>query len=529
MPQPRLLHDYLRLTAQRLADKNALICGAERWTYADIDTQSDRLAAALHNLGLKPKDRAAVLLDNSAETVISLYGISKASGVFVVANATLKAEKLAYILRDSGANILITHTGKAKIVTEALRHLDTDIQTIWVSPLGKVPDQLMSPGKATSWNSIISKHGTSHPPASTEPADENDLAALIYTSGSTGEPKGVMQPHCKMIEVSKCIIDYLKNTEDDVILNVLSLAFGYGMYQVLMTFMFGGTVVLEKSFVYLHKTLQRISEEKVTAFPVVPTVIAMMLKLDNIADYDFSSLRYITNAGAALPVEYSRRLRQFLPQTSIYPMYGLTECVRVSYLDPDRIDTRPDSAGKPISVCRTMIVDEQDRPVTPGRTGELLISGSNVMPGYWNDPQLTEKVFRKRPDSTETWLYSGDLFRQDNEGFLYFVGRKDDMIKTRGERLSPAEVENFLLALEGVSEVAVIGVPDEIFGQVVKAFIVPRHCGALTEKDVLKYCTECMENYMVPKYIEFLDELPRTPNGKIDKKQLRQQQEPDNE
>ncbi len=334
-----------------------------------------------------------------------------------------------------------------------------------------------------------------------------------------------MQPHSKMIDVAKCIIDYLKNTEDDIILNVLSLAFGYGMYQVLMAFMFGGTVVLEKSFVYLHTILQRIEEERVTGFPFVPTVIAMMFQLEGIEQYDFSSLRYVTNAGAALPVDHARKLRNLLPKTSIYPMYGLTECVRVSYLDPNQVDKRPDSVGKALAVCETLIVDENGQPACAGQIGELLIRGSNVMPGYWNDPDLTDKVFRRNHDDDEVWLYSGDLFRHDEEGFLYFVSRKDDMIKTRGERVSPGEVENALVLLSGVAQVAVIGVPDDILGQVIKAFIVSDKDVALTENDVLKYSTQCMENYMIPKYVELVDALPKTPNGKVDKKQLRKQEE----
>ena len=527
--QAKLLHDYLRITARRHGDKNALICGAKRRTYREIDEKSDQLASCLHKLGLAPRDKVAVLLDNSAETVISLYGISKASGVFVIANATLKASKLAYILKDSGARTLITHTSKAKVVAQALEQLDREIHLIWISPLGKVPPKLLEKYNALAWDSIFSDPSASKAPPPPASTGEHDLAALIYTSGSTGRPKGVMQPHSNMIDVAKCIIDYLKNTEDDIILNVLSLAFGYGMYQVLMAFMFGGTVVLEKSFVYLHKILKRIEEERVTGFPFVPTVIAMMFQLEGVEQYDFASLRYVTNAGAALPVDHARKLRKLLPQTSIYPMYGLTECVRVSYLEPNQVDKRPDSVGKALAVCQTLIVDQNGKPACPGQTGELLIRGSNVMPGYWNDPDLTDKVFRRNHDDDEIWLYSGDLFRRDEEGFLYFVSRKDDMIKTRGERVSPGEVENALVLLSGVAEVAVIGVPDDILGQVIKAFIVPEHKDALSENDVLKYSAKCMENYMVPKHVVFLDSLPKTPNGKIDKKLLKNQQENNND
>ena len=347
-----------------------------------------------------------------------------------------------------------------------------------------------------------------------------DLAALIYTSGSTGEPKGVMSTHRNVISAGRSIIQYLGNVEEDVILNVLPLSFDYGLYQVIMAFMFGGTVVLEKSFLYLHRVLERIAQERVTGFPIVPTVAAMLLKLD-LKKYDFSTLRYVTNTAAALPVSHIRKLRSLFPDVRIFSMFGLTECKRVSYLPPEQLDERPSSVGKPMPNCEVLIVDEDGNQVASGQTGELIIRGSNVMSGYWKDPELTAKTYRPGRYPAETILYSGDYFRRDEQGFLYFWGRKDGMIKSRGERISAREVENNICGMKGVAEVAVIGGADEILGQVIKAFIVSEPEVKLTERGVLKYCTASMETFMVPRYIEFMDDLPRTPNGKIDKKQLR--------
>ncbi len=522
MGKPSLFHDYLKLTTERLPDKTALIADNKRWSYNEIDTHSDRLAVGLSKLGVRSNDRVAILLDNCAELVIAMYGTSKAAATFVVLSSTLKANKLAYILNNSGARVLITHMSKARVVLNAKDKLENDCKIVWITPSDILPEKLQDEN-ACLWQEVIIDDENAL--ASLPRADEQDLAAIIYTSGSTGEPKGVMQPHNKMIGVANSIIQYLENNEDDVILNVLSMSFGYGMYQVIMAFIFGGTVLLERSFVYLHKTLEKIADEGVTAFPFVPTIAAMMLQLETIEDYDLSTLRYVTNAGAALPVKHIGRVRELMPNVKIISMYGLTECVRVSYLEPDLIETKPDSVGRPIPNCSVTVVDEDGNETAPGQVGELVVTGDNVMTGYWQDPETTEKVFRTLPDSSEKVLYTGDLFKRDDDELLYFVSRKDDMIKTRGERVSPKEVENILSEYDKIAETTVIGVQDDLLGQAIKAFVVPKQTESTTQKDILNYCGTCMENFMVPKHIVLMNELPRNPNCKIDKKQLKAMKE----
>lgn len=516
---PSLVHDFLTLSAERTPDKPFIVDNNNSFTFGQVNRLSTILAHRLIALGVKPQDKVAILLDNSVETVISLYAISKAAATFIVINSTVKAAKLSYILNNCGAKILITHMSKGRGVLSAFDQLACKPPVIWITPTGTIPPPLAQKTQAYNWNDFIADEQTftNNLPR----AIDQDLAALIYTSGSTGEPKGVMQPHNKVIGVAKSIIEYLENDSDDVILNVLSLAFGYGLYQVLMAAIFGGTVILEKGFVFLHNTLKKIPEYKVTGFPFVPPVLAMMLKLETLPEYDFSSLKYVTNAGAALPVAHARELRKLMPHVKIYPMYGLTECVRVCYLKPESVDQRPDSVGFEIPNCRVLIMQEDGTEAAPGEVGELVATGTNIMPGYYKDPDLTAKMFRPGPQPGETHLYSGDLFKRDRDGFLYFVSRKDDMIKTRGERVSPLEVENLLLQIEGIAETAVIGVPDEVFGQVIKAYIVLNPDSRLTDQEILKICSETMENYMIPKYITFLDNLPRTPNGKVDKKLLK--------
>lgn len=521
---PTLLQDYLKISAEKLPHKEALICGNDRYTYSEIDRKSDVLALCLQTMGVQRGNRVVVFLDNCAETVISIYGILKSNAVFVILNGGLKSKKLAFVLNDCAPTVLITHSSKAKVCQEAFEEINLNCGIIWCGKSTNIPQGLAS--ISSDWDGIFSTVFNSGLTTSSINSNNRnnidlDLAALIYTSGSTGEPKGVMSTHKNMLSAARSIIQYLDNSEDDIILNVLPLSFDYGLYQLLMSFIFGGTVVLEKSFLFLHNVLEKITSEKVTGFPIVPTILAMLLNLQNLDSYDFGSLRYISNTGAALPVEHIRKLRKLFPEVSIYSMFGLTECKRVSYLPPEEIDRRPDSVGKPMPNCEVFIVDDKGKEVKPGETGELVVRGSNVMQGYWNSKELTKKYFRADPNSGEILLHSGDYFRTDADGYLYFIGRKDDMIKSKGERISAKELENTISEMPGVSEVSVVGVPDEIFGQAIKAVIVKNSSLNLAEKDVLRFCTQNLEPFAVPKYIEFLETLPKTAHGKINKKVLK--------
>ena len=300
---------------------------------------------------------------------------------------------------------------------------------------------------------------------------------------------------------------------------MLPLSFDYGLYQVLMAAKFGGTVVLERSFAYPHAVLQKLVQERVTGLPLVPTMVAMLLQMD-LSRYDWSHLRYVTNTGAALPTDHILRLRRLLPHVRIYSMYGLTECKRVSYLPPEQLDVRPGSVGRAMPNEEVYIVDEAGRRVGPGVVGELVVRGSNVMKGYWDSPEETAQRLRPGPLPGESVLYTGDLFRMDEEGYLYFVARKDDIIKSRGEKVSPKEIENVLASHPHVAEAAVVGVPDQILGQAIKAVVAPKPGVRLTSQEILRHCAQHLEDFMVPKIVEIRSVLPKTGNGKIDKRQL---------
>jgi long-chain acyl-CoA synthetase len=246
---------------------------------------------------------------------------------------------------------------------------------------------------------------------------------------------------------------------------------------------------------------------------------ALLLQLD-LSRYTLPDLRYITNTGAVLPSAHITGLRAWLPHVRIYSMYGLTECKRVAYLPPEELDQRPTSVGKAMPNCETMLVDAEGRVLAPPATGELVVRGANVMQGYWRLPEATAEVLRPGALPGERWLYSGDFFRTDDEGFLYFVGRRDDLIKSRGEKVSPREVENVLYDMPGIVEAAVVGEADPVLGQVVVAYVVRASDATMTEQDVVRHCARLLEDVMIPRRVQFVTVMPRTATGKIDRRAL---------
>lgn len=510
------VEQFLELSAGRFPEKTALVCGDRRLRYREIEAQCNRLAHGLVAAGVRRGDRVALYLDNSVEAVLSVFAILKAGAVFVVLNPTTKAAKLAYVLGNSQARALVTQRGKLPEI-RACWHQTPDLETVVVAG-GDGRDLQGGAKRVVGWEELMAAHSHAVQPPPRRAIDA-DLAALIYTSGSTGNPKGVVMTHLNMVAAATSITTYLENTPDDIILNALPLSFDYGLYQVLMGLKVGGTVVLERSFTYPHAVLENLIKEEVTGFPIVPTMSAILLQMD-LTKYRFPRLRYITNTGAALPTEHIRKFRQLFPSTRLYSMFGLTECKRVSYLPPEQLDVRPTSVGKAMPNVEVYIVDERGQRLLPGEVGELVVRGSNVMKGYWGLPVETAKVLKPGPVPGEMVLHTGDQFRMDEEGYLYWIGRTDDIIKSRGEKVSPKEVENVLYSLEGVAMAAVIGIPDEVLGQAIKAIVTLKEGAGLTANDVLRHCRRHLEEFMVPKVVEFRETMPRTATGKIDKRQL---------
>lgn len=488
---------FLAQSAQRFPGKTALIAGQVRFTYAEFDAQTTALAAALQQMGVKRNDRVLVFMDNAAEAALSVFAVLKAGATFSPINASTKADKLSYIVDNCRPVAILTQKKLAPVAAMA-----TEGRSVRLLVAG-----------TPEWEAALA--GTS--PVASHGGIDVDLGMLIYTSGSTGRPKGVMMTHRNIDAASDSITTYLENTSDDIILNVAPLAFDYGLYQLLMAVRMGATLVLEKSFAFPAAIFETMRREKVTGFPLVPTMAAMILQMRDPEALSVPTLRYITNTAAALPEEHIHKLRALFPGTTLYSMYGLTECKRCTYLPPSQLDKRAGSVGIAIPNTEAYVAGDDGEPVASGVIGELVIRGPHVMQGYWENPVATAERIRPGRNAWEKVLFTGDLFYADGEGYLYFVGRKDDIIKTRGEKVAPKEVETALYAHPGVAEVVVVGVPDAVLGHAVKAIVVPAD-PAVTEAELIRHCARSLEDFMVPKSIEFRSSLPKTDTGKVSRR-----------
>jgi amino acid adenylation domain-containing protein len=491
------------------------VCGGQRVTYGELDVRSNAVANHLAEAGVARGDRVMIFADNTVETVVAFWAVLKANAVVCIVNPLTKSDKLGYLLNDCRPTALITDRHLHSIFSEPARNCPSLLRVIVSGPADSAG--LAGLPHAVCWDEAVAAGGST-PPA--RRSIDVDLAAIIYTSGSTGEPKGVMLTHRNMITACTSVASYLAVGEDDVILNVLPLAFDYGMYQMIMAFRTGARLVLERSFAFPAQILGLIKEERVTGFPGVPTIFAALSELKSLKDHDFSSIRYVTNTAAALPLKHILMLQDLFSGARIYSMYGLTECKRCTYLPPEDLERKPLSVGIAIPNTEMWIVDEDDRRVGPDVVGQLVIRGATVMKGYWGKPEATARKLKPGPLPGEQVLYTGDYCRMDVEGYLYFVGRGDEIIKSRGEKVAPKEVENVLMDIPGVREAAVIGVPDELLGQAVKAFVVMEQGRMISEKQLQKECQKRLENFMVPKSIVVVPSLPMTDTGKLKKTAL---------
>ena len=506
----RLLHDGLLSSTARLPDKLAVVVEGKTYSYTQLLDSAARLANALQARGVQRGDRVAIYMDNTWPCVVSIYAVLMAGGVFLVINPQTKADKLEFILDDSGAKLLITDGHLASVFVPVLAKLP---KLAGVICSGQPPDA----AHVEAFDTVLRDTLPLAAPVSVIPLD---LAALIYTSGSTGNPKGVMQTHQSMLFAAGSLIEYLRLDETQRIFCVLPVAFDYGLYQLLMAVQLGATLVLERSFTYPAQIFARMQEYQVTAFPGVPTIFALLLSAHGRSPLCFPSVTRVTNTAAALPDDFVPRLREVFPNALLYKMYGLTECKRVSYLEPELVDAKPGSVGKAIPGTEIYLLSPDGAPVPPGETGVLHVRGPHVMLGYWKRPDLSAYMLKPGKLPSEHVLCTQDFFRMDADGFLYFVGRNDDIIKTRGEKVSPVEVENALHGIAGIREAAVVGVPDEVLGQAIRAYVVVEPGVVLSDKQIRAVCLTRLENYMVPKEVIIVAELPKTTTGKVSKKLL---------
>jgi long-chain acyl-CoA synthetase len=498
-----IISQYLLESAKKFPDKEALLYGSEKFTYKTLNNAMMSLAGFLVANGLKKEDRVAVFLDNSYEAVVSVFGILQSGGTLVLIHPATPVERMGYILHNCQPRFLIAPSSKLDQIVDAEKACTTFPKHIFIGN-GNIPTSAFRFDIALQSKQINDKYMVS----------DEDLAVIVYTSGSTGKPKGVMLTHRNFDVVTDAVSEYLENTSDDIILDFLPLSITYGLLQLLVTFRTGGILVLEKGFGFPYEIIKKIKEAKITGFAGAPTVYSIITQL-NLEGETFPALRYITNAAAAMPYSFIPKLRKIFPTTKIYLMHGLTECLRTTYLPPDEIETRSTSVGRGMKYVRLSIEDENGNSLSSGQVGELCVRGPNIMRGYWNDPDGTAKVLRRDKTTGEIVLRSGDLFTVNDEGYFYFVSRSDDVIKSRGRKVSPVEVENVIYLCDDVFEVRVIGIPDTLLGQAVKAEIVLKKGALITVDQIKAHCKKHLEDFQIPQKIEFVQSLPKTAGGKI--------------
>ncbi len=518
-----LIHHMLQTSAERAPDKEAVVQGDRSLTYREVAASTAALAQGLRTAGLRRGDRVGIYLEPSVAQVLSIFAISRAGGVFVPINASLFPDQVAHIAIDCGMKAIITTKAKLGLISDVLKGISS-IEFCVVTSEGDDPSISLPLHDFDQFCEL------SRPPQWREEAISKDLAAILYTSGSTGKPKGVMLSHANVIAGSQIVSTYLQISENDRILAALPFTFDAGLNQLMTAFQQCGTIVLT-NFVFAREIVQTLISKRVTGLAGVPTLWSLLVQPNStLARQPLPDLRYITNTGGAMPQTVLASLRKYLPTTKIYLMYGLTEAFRSTYLPPEELDRRPTSMGKAIPDTEIMVINEQGQLCKPGEIGELVHRGPTVSMGYWGRPEDTDRVLRKNPvlppelGQCEKVCYSGDLVKMDEDGFLYYVGRRDTMIKSSGFRISPTEVEEALFSSGELRGAAVIGVPDEVLGQTIKAFVVARNGNPLDTEALLAHCAERLPRYMVPKSVEVLSELPKTTSGKVDYPALRRKE-----
>lgn len=490
----RIEHELLQ-RAEREPERVAVVDDGDV-TYASLARRAGGIAVALRAAGVAPGHRVAVLVEKSTEQVASIYGAWLAGAVVVPVHDVLKSRQVAHVLDDSGARVLIA-CGR---------------------PLSRLTSAVLAERHVVDPASV----GEHSPPAHDLPGGF-EPALILYTSGSTGLPKGILISHANLQAGARIVSRYLDLRPDERILSVLPFAFDYGLNQLLCTVHRGATLVIARSRLMIH-ICEQLRDHRITALAGVPPLWAqLMSRLSPLPLMQLPDLRLITNSGGTFPVELIKRYRKQLPHTRIFLMYGLSEAFRSAYLPPEEVDERPTSIGRAMPETDLYVIGDDGREVGPGGgTGELVHSGPTVALGYWNDPEQTARVFRPHPWHPEgpPVVYSGDQVRRDEHGYLYFLGRRDHMLKCHGHRVSPDEIEEVVYASGLVDEAAASGEPDPIAGTRIVVHVVPREARPDLERLLLVHCRRELPRYMMPARIVVRDQLPRTASGKLDRRRL---------
>ena len=520
---PTLFHQLFSASVNHGQHCPALVHKKQIWTYEQLDQLVQAQAQAFVGLHLKPQQRVAVYLPKQIETVTSFLSISKAGGVFVPINPVLKAAQVGYILIDCNVQILITSKSRLQGLASALENC-SDLHTIILVEDDFDPADFKITQTILGWHAFLSH---TNPKPIKPSIIDMDMAAILYTSGSTGKPKGVVLSHRNIVTGAKSVSEYLNITSADRILAVLPFSFDYGLNQLTTSLLKGACCVL-LDYLLPRDVINALKAENITGLAAVPPLWAQLANLQWPETIN-QHLRYMTNSGGKMPKSVLNSLQEKVPNSQFFLMYGLTEAFRSTYLPPDQIDKRPDSMGKAIPNAEILVVREDGTPCAAHEPGELVHRGSLVAMGYWNDPAKTAERFKPVPGQfkelplTEIAVWSGDTVTRDEEGYLYFVGRKDDMIKTSGYRVSPTEIEEVIYSSGMVKEAAAIGIDHDDLGHAILVVVSVELSNLFNDQALVNLCRTQLPNFMVPAKIEVLPSLPKNPNGKIDRKALAQQ------
>ena len=519
-----------------LAEANDVRGDAPALTFKDVTLSYAQLwravrgfGAALSDLGLGRGDRVAVYLDKRIETVTALFGASAAGGVFVPVNPLLRPNQVGHIARDCEARVLVTSPERLALLREELDECKSVEHVVLVGQDAPVSGPgVWSSGRDETYT--VSAWPAEEDRSIAVNAIDTDMAAILYTSGSTGRPKGVVLSHRNLLAGAESVAHYLGNNPGDVILSALPLSFDAGFSQLTTAFSVGAHVVL-LNYLLPSDVVRLCAKHRVTGLTCVPPLWIQIAAQDWPAEAA-SHMRYFANTGGRMPKATLERLRSIFQEATPFLMYGLTEAFRSTYLDPAEVDRRPDSIGKAIPNAEILVVRPDGSLCDPGEEGELVHRGALVAMGYWNDAERTAERFRPAPARVpglcvqEMAVWSGDVVVRDAEGFLYFVGRNDEMIKTSGYRVSPSEIEEVAYDTGMVRDAVALGVEDEKLGQHVVLVISPASGGQFDAEALLSRMKRALPLYMLPKRVDVRAEIPRSPNGKFDRTLLREELSP---
>lgn len=509
---PYLIHHFLEKPAQEQPERWACLHGEEAVTYGEMERRANRVAHTLRELGVQRGDRVALLIENSSAYIAAYYGILKCGAVTVAMYTTTTAQSLGFMLNDCNVRVLITqtkHLSLLQVLRDKLPHLSTVV----------LLDENEYESEAWPWQMIDAQHVKQQPDSALNLSMiDLNLASIIYTSGSTGDPRGAVLSHLNIVANTRSIVSYLGLTSQDRIMVVLPFPYVYGKSLLNTHFAVGGTVIIDNRFVFPNVVLKTMQEKGATGFSGVPSTYAILLEKSAVRKMEFPALRYLTQAGGAMAPTLIREVMEVFHGKKIFIMYGATEAsARLSYLPPEDLPRKVGSIGKAIPNVELRLIKEDGEEARPGEVGEIVARGANIMQGYWNQPEETAAVL------TNDGFHTGDLGRQDDEGFFYVVGRKRDMIKSGGNRVSAKEIEEIILEHPDILETAVIGIPDQFIGEAICAYVVPKNGVPVPPEALIDHCKERLPDYKVPRSVIVRESLPKNASGKIMKEELRQE------